>query len=484
MRDRHAGALLDTVIPGQGAGMLYQQVYRRIRDSILAGRLRAGDRLPSTRTYAADAGISRKTAEEAYAQLEAEGYLHRRAGSGSFVAEAPAFRPGHGKSGKPAGRRALSRRGRAIGSARACIEPMTVRAFAGGLPAVDAFPVELWQRLLARRARRLDGGTLCYGDPAGYLPLRESLASYLGTSRGVRCDASQIVIVSSSQQALDLAARLLLDPGDPVWVEDPGYPGAKAALRGAGADLIPVPVDDHGLDVDRGMAMMPDARVACVTPSHQYPLGVTMSLERRMSLLAWARTRGAWIVEDDYDSEFRYESRPLAAIQGLDTAGRVIYVGTFTKVLYPSLRLAYIVLPPDLVTPFVNARTQMDGHVSTFMQGVVADFIDEGHFAAHVRRMRTLYRARRDVFMDVAQRQLGSAIDFPNADAGLRATGIFRSGRNDRDVSRRALKLGVEAPPLSSYYDGRRPRTGLLLGYAALSPDAIRAGVRALARAF
>jgi len=476
------GVLLDDAAIRNDGLPLYQHVYRRIRDAIVAGRLSAGDRLPSTRTFAADADVSRKTAEEAYAQLEAEGYLMRRQGAGSFVADVPSLAK-RGPASRPSGRRSLSRRGRTIGAARTCAEATIVRPFAAGLPAVEAFPVELWQRLVARRARMLDAPALIYGDPAGYLPLREALASYLGNARGVRCDASQIVIVSSSQQALDLASRLLLDAQDEAWVEEPGYHGAKAAMAAAGASLIPVPVDDNGLDVERGIALAPNARIVYVTPTHQYPLGVTMSLERRAALLAWAQRAGAWILEDDYDSEFRYESRPLSAIQGLDTNGRVIYIGTFTKVLFPSLRLAYLVLPPDLVEPFVYARTQIDGHPSTFLQSVVADFITEGHFGAHVRRMRTLYRARRDVFLEAAEKHLGDALDFPTVHAGLRATGIFRVRRKDHEVTERAARHNLDVPPLSNYYLGRADKTGLVMGYAALSPHAIRSAMKTLALA-
>ncbi len=477
------GALLDDLVVREDGLPLYQHVYRRIRDAIIAGRLTAGDRLPSTRTLAADADVSRKTAEEAYAQLEAEGYLERRLGSGSFIADVPNLARRMRVAGaKPSGRRTLSQRGRMIGVETACLEATVVRPFAAGMPAIEAFPVDLWQRLVSRRARKLDASSLIYGDPAGYPPLREALAAYLANARGVRCDASQIVIVSSSQQALDLAARLLLDPGDEAWVEDPGYRGAKAALSSAGATIIPVPVGNGGLDVERGIALAPFARVAYVTPTHQFPTGVTMSPERRVALLEWAKRTGAWILEDDYDSEFRYATRPLSAIQGLDTAGRVIYIGTFTKVLFPSLRLGYLVLPPDLVQPFVNARTQIDGHASTFLQSVVADFITEGHFAAHVRRMRTLYHARRDVFIEAAERHLGRDLEFPTVHAGLRATGIFAKRRDDQEVSQRAARAGLEVPPLSRYYLGRAEKTGLVLGYAALSPQAIRSGVKLLAK--
>lgn len=475
------GPLLDDLQPADDGTPRYRQVYRHIRAAITERRLAAGERLPSTRTLASEAGIARKTVEEAYAQLEAEGYLVRRGGSGSFVADVARSMPApHRNTIKLAGRRTLSKRGRTIAASTACVEPTAVRPFSAGLPALDAFPLELWQRLVARHARNLDARALVYADPAGLPALREAIAAYLGNARGVRCDASQVVIVSSSQQALDLIARLTIDPGDDVWIENPSYPGARAALLGSGARLVPVRVDDDGLDVEHGIELAPDARLAYVTPSHQYPLGTTLSLERRLALLAWARRADAWIIEDDYDSEFRYDGRPVPAIQGLDTAGRVIYVGTFTKVLYPSLRLAYLVLPSDLTQSFVNARAQIDGHAPPFLQGVVAELIAEGHFGAHVRRMRALYRGRRDVFVECAQKYV-PALDFPMLHAGLRATGFFRDGRDDRKVSQNAARRGIDAPPLSRYYLGARTRSGLVLGYAGLPPEEIRRGLRELA---
>lgn len=483
MRKRE-GPLLEGLQPSaEDDAPLYRQVYARIRESIVTGRLRAGDRLPSTRTLADEAALARKTIEEAYRQLEAEGYVVRRAGSGSFVADEVSLFRMRTSAMKLSGRRTLSRRGRGIAATTACVEPTTIRPFAAGLPALDAFPLDLWQRIVARHARRLDASSLVYGDPAGFAPLREAIASYLANARGVRCDASQVLIVSSSQQALDLVARLTIDPGDEVWIENPAYPGARAAMLAAGAALVPVPVDDDGLDVEQAIATAPHARLVYVTPSHQYPLGATLSLERRLALLSWARQTSAWIIEDDYDGEFRYDARPVPAIQGLDDAGRVIYIGTFTKSLYPSLRLAYLVLPPDLVESFVNARTQTDGHPPSFLQGVVAEFLTAGHFGAHIRRMRALYRARRDIFVDAASRHLRGMV-FPAVHAGLRATGHFPDRRDDRVLSARAARLGIDAPPLSRYYAGGRGGSGLVLGYAALDPDAIRAGVRTLARAF
>ena len=451
---------------------LHRQLFAELRTSIAGGTLRGGTRLPSTRDFALERGVSRKTAEEAYAQLEAEGYVERRVGSGTYVCELPLPRR---RTVRMEGRRALSSRGRTAGRSMACVEPREVRAFAAGLPALDHFPIATWQRLVSSHARRLDPGSLVYGDPAGDPALREAVAAYLGAARGVQCEAGQVVIVSSSQEALHLLAHLLLDPGDAAWLEEPGYYGARAALASAGASIVPVPVDDDGLDVAAGVALAPDARVAYVTPSNHYPLGCAMSLDRRLALLAWARRHDAWIVEDDYDGEFRYDGRPLTAIQGLDTAGRVIYAGTFTKSLYPSLRLAYVVLPPDLVAPFVAARTQVDGHPPPFLQRVTADFLRFGHFDAHLKRMRTLYRERRDR----AVRLLSKHVELGAANAGFRVV-AFTSG-DDRDLAERGARAGLELPTLSRLYSGK-PRHGLVLGYMGLAPAALTQSVKALAR--
>jgi GntR family transcriptional regulator / MocR family aminotransferase len=498
-RRTRTGALLADIETGRASPRpLYRQVYQRLRDSILDGRLPAGTRLPSTRTLGADLGISRQTAEEAFAQLDAEGFLRRRVGDGSYVAEIPPEGPEadlgarrRRPAGRPLGDRALSGRGRAMAHAPACDDPVLLRPFRGGLPALDAFPLALWQRLLARVQRQQGHALLAYGEPGGYPPLREAVASYLGAARGVRCAPEQVLILTSSQQALELSARLLLDPGDAAWLEEPGYPGARAALAAAGARLVPVPVDEAGLDVDAGRRRAPRARLAYVTPSHQYPTGATLTLERRLALLGWAATAGAWILEDDYDSEYRYQGRPLAAIQGLDSHSRVLYVGTFSKVLFPSLRLAYLVVPPDLAEAFVTARTLLDGHTALLPQAVLAEFMREGHFAAHVRRMRALYRERRDVLLDAwarerpARLRLGPALAGLHVAAELEAEGSGPGSQENEDerVAKRALRLGVEVVPLSRFSLGAPRRQGLVLGYSGLPPAAIRQGMRGLARA-
>jgi GntR family transcriptional regulator/MocR family aminotransferase len=335
--------------------------------------------------------------------------------------------------------------------------------------------IKRWGQLTARHWGRVSRHLLDYGDPLGFMPLREAIATYLREARAVRCEAGQVMVVSGSQHGLDLATRLLLDPGERAWIEDPGYLGARGALVAAGARVVPVPVDGDGLVVARGMRVAPDARLAYVTPSHQYPLGVTMSLARRLALLQWARTRRAWIVEDDYDSEYRYTGRPLASLQGLDRHGRVIYVGTFSKVLFPALRLGYVVVPPALVDAFAAARGLVDRHPPSVTQAVLAEFIAEGSFARHVRRTRVRYAEQQAALVDAAARKLGGVLEVSPAEAGMHLVGWLPAGADDRGASAAALAAGLEAPPLSSFRLRPARSGGLLLGYAAWPPAELRA---------
>jgi GntR family transcriptional regulator/MocR family aminotransferase len=472
--------------PRPGQGPLHRQLYERLREAILTGLLPARSRLPSTRALAADLGLSRNTVELAFAQLDAEGLLERRVGSGSVVSLPEHARPPHGTS------RASSRRPAPVPSLRARAQrvvgltlpesPTDIRPLTPCMPALDAFPLSLWRRSLQRQGRHLGTRLLTYGEEAGWQPLREAVAAYVGASRGVRCGWRQVLIVSSTQQALDLVSRLLLEEGDAVWLEEPGYLGARAAFTAAGARLVPVPVDDEGLRVDRGLARAPKARLAYVTPSYQYPLGLTMSLPRRLALLEWARASGAWVVEDDYDSEFRYTSRPLAAMQGLDDAGRVLYVGTFNKVMFPALRLAYLVLPEPLVEPFRRAKALADGHTPLLSQSALADFMERGHFTAHLRQMRLLYAERREALLDALRRSAGERLQpVGSVEAGMHVT-VTLSGRGD-DVGlvERAARRGLDTRPLSSHYLGPKRTSGLVLGFSGVAPAALRAAAATLA---
>ena len=469
---------------------LYVQLYEGLRGAILGGHLRAGARLPSTRGLAADLGISRNTVMNAYAQLRAEGYLEGRVGSGTCVSSSLPDDLLQVRSQEDAGYgyrsgRELSRRGVLLSGTQPTVSDYQgrPRAFQPGLPALEEFPSRTWRNLYNKAWRRPPQELLGYGAPAGYRPLREAISDHLGATRAVRCSWEQVIIVTGSQQALDLSARLLLDPEDAAWVENPGYPGARAALTGAGARVVPVPVDGHGLDVSAGEAACPEARLAYVTPSHQYPLGVTMSLPRRLDLLDWAVRSSAWILEDDYDSEYRYSGRPFESLQGLDTDGRVVYVGTFSKVLFPALRLGYLVVPRDLIDAFTAARELSDLHSPSVEQAVLADFITTGHFARHVRRMRALYAKRREALVEAVARDLTGALEVRPAESGLHLVGRLPENADDRAASRLATAHGVEAIPLSWYADGSSRHKGLMLGYAAVSEEEIRKGTSRLAAA-
>ena len=476
---------------------LYRQLYRSLRQAILQNRLLPSARLPSTRALADALDVSRNTVLSAFDQLTAEGYLTSHVGAGTYVSqdlpdELLRVR-GQSHLGATAGGTAsegpdpsrLSGRGQfltdlQLSSFQADERP---RPFRPGLPALDAFPIDTWGRLTSRRWRSLPASTLGYRRSTGYPPLRDAIAAYLQESRGVHCSPEQVIIVSGTQQAITLTAHVLLDPGDRAWVEDPGYPRAKGAFRWAGAQAVPVPLDEEGLDLDAARARRGPARLAYVTPSHQYPLGMTMSLPRRLALLDWAEQSDAWILEDDYDSEYRYEGRPIAALQGLDDANRVIYVGSFSKVLFPALRLGYLVVPEPLVEAFAGAKTLVDRCPPLVPQMVVTDFIEEGHFTRHLRRMRTLYAERQSVLVEALTDRLGDRLDVSSDTAGLHLTALLDDGLDGAGVAAAIEERDLVAPPLSFYASRSLDREGLVLGYAAVDTDTIREGVGRLADA-
>ena len=488
--------MVPIVVRADGGRPLYRQLYDALRAAILDGRLARGHRLPSTRHLAVQLGVSRNTVLGAFDQLLAEGYLEGRVGSGTRVALALPDEAKHAAASGPtaaalaarSGRRGPSRRGLLLAATPVSVaRRLPDRPFRAGVPDLAAFPFDVWSRLWARRWRRPPHALLDYADPAGYLPLREAIAGYLAHARAVRCEPRQVLIVSGSQQALDVAARVLLDPSDQVWVEDPGYGGARGAFIAAGAQVVPVPVTSAGLDVEAGRALAPAARLAYVTPSHQFPLGVAMPLGRRLALLEWARSADAWIVEDDYDSEYRYANRPLAALQGLDDDGRVVYIGSFSKVLFPGLRLGYLVVPKDLVAACAAARALVDRHPPTLDQVVLADFIAEHHFERHLHRMRALYAERQAALVAAAQQHLAGLLEVPPADTGMHLVGWLPGGvpgdGSDRRAAERAWAAGVEVQPLAAYTWGTPVRPGLVLGYAAVGAADIRHGVHHLALA-
>jgi GntR family transcriptional regulator/MocR family aminotransferase len=477
--------LLPIAIDERSSVPIYRQIYGWIRDAILGGTLRPGQRLPSTRSMVGHLKVSRISVLGAYEQLTAEGYLETFAGIGTCVARQlpddalePVSAPSDERSA--AGPRSLSRRGETI--LRAPVESglATFGAFRVSLPALDRFPADIWGKLVARQARSLSRTAMAYGDALGLPAFREAIADYLGASRAVRCDASQILVTTGSQQALQLCAFVLLDPGQRVCVEDPGYPGARNAFAAAGADLLPVPVDEDGLD-PAALPDDPSVRAVYVTPSHQYPLGITMSAARRLALLSWAQSRGAWVVEDDYDSEYRYGNRPIASLQGIDTGERVIYVGTFSKVMFPALRLGYMVIPRDLVPAFAAARDAADIFPATLYQRAMTDFMREGHFGRHIRRMRLHYMERRRLLADLIRSRLPGRLEVIGSEAGLHLVAMLPGGVDDVAVAGAAAKAGLSVIPLSSCHAAKPSRGGLILGYGGLDDAQIREGVDRLA---
>lgn len=472
--------------PQQGTP-LHRQLYDALREAILSGRLVAGTRLPASRRLAAELQIARNTVLDAYDQLIAEGYIESRPGSGTYVSRALPeellqIRAAQTEQPAPATQRHLSKRGALLAATPVTLwrDRTLAYSFRVGQPDTAQFPFGIWTRILQRHWRNATHASLGYGDPAGYGPLRAAIADYLGASRGVRCTADQVIVVSGSQQGLDLATRVLLDPGDQVWHEDPGYIGARGALISAGAQVVPVPIDQEGLAVEVGIERCPQARLAYITPSHQYPLGVTMSLARRLTLLEWAQRSGAWVLEDDYDGEYRYIGRPLPSLQGLDTEQRTVYLGTLSKTMFPALRLGYIVVPPDLVDAFVAAKALADRHAPTIEQAVLADFIAEGHFARHVRRMRQLYDTRRVTLIDTVQRELAGLVELGVAEAGMHVVGYLPESVDDRQVAQGAAKHQLDIAPLSAFAQRPLRRGGVLLGYAALDERTIQEGIRRL----
>lgn len=475
------------------SGALSNQVYTGLRRAILAGELAAGARLPSTRTLAHDLDVSRNTVLLAYDQLLAEGYVEGRTGSGTYVARAlPDVAPASARarkrrtSVKPPALSAYGRRlAGIVAGARSPVEERLPYDFRYGAPTVEEFPHAVWRTLLARHARAATMASMTYGPREGLPELRRAIADYLHRVRAVACDAEHVLVVNGAQQALDLIARVLVDADDTVVLEDPSYIGARSVFHAAGARLVSVPVDDEGLDATRLPRAAARARLAYVTPSHQFPTGVVMSLRRRLALLEWARKGDAWVVEDDYDSEYRYEGRPIEAVQGLDGAGRVIYVGTMSKVLYPALRLGYLVLPPALVEPFRAAKWAVDRHSPTLEQQVLADFIAEGHFERHLRRSRTRHAARRATLLCALEATLGDRVEVIGANTGKHVVVWLRDlpARSVPRLVTEARRDGVGVYSVAPYYATPPPRAGLILGYTPLEESRIAEGIHRLAAA-
>ncbi len=468
--------LKDTDLP------LYRQIYAEIRQAIVSGRVTAGMRLPATRRLAAQLGVARVTVAQAYAQLEAEGLVVSRVGAGTFVAEmlrqviageeTAVFKPTLSDWGQRVASLPVARN--RVGDNRGLID------FGFGRSFPHTFPYDIWRRLLARYLSTDDAMLSRYGSVAGFYPLRQALATYLSQWRGVVCEPEQVVIVSGAQQALDLLARLLLPSGSEVVVETPGYTDAYALFQVHGAHLTALPVDDEGILVDR-LPAASEAKLLFVTPSNQFPRGGTLPLARRLALLQWARRHDALIVEDDYDGELRYDSQPLGALQGLDRDGRVVYLGTFSKVLFPALRLGYVVLPEVLVRPFLQAKSLLDRGAPTLMQAAVADFMAEGHFERHLRQLRQTYGARREVLENALRDQMGDRVSWTAVAAGLHIMLRLQPHEDEAAIMRRAAEAGVVVYPGSVYYVERPSPPAVLLGFSGLNEADIEEGVRRLA---
>ena len=472
---RSRGVLLP---PVRGDRVRRRDLYRELRAAVLEGVLAPGERLPSSRQAAADYGVSRGLVEEVFGQLAVEGFLDRAVGRGTFVAERTAglAAPARGREGR---RRspAPSRRGLALAANAACREPEAPRPFNAGTADTSLFPWKTWQRLHARAARDMGSVAMSCADPRGLPALRTAIARHLAQHRGIRCAAERVVVFSSTQQALHALAVLLLEPGDAVLIEDPGYPGARAAFGLAGAAIVPVPVDDDGLRVEAGIGRAPRARLACVTPPHQYPTGVALSLERRIALLDWAARENAWVVEDDYDGEFRYSGQPLTALFSLDPQARVIYLGTLSKAMFVSLRLAYAVVPETLVEPLANLRTQIDGFTPAPPQLAMSLFMEEGEFASHLRRMRAVYGAKRDALVAGLAPLAARGWTWSDNAAGMHLLVRHRDGAKVRALAgRSALDLAL----LGAYRVAPARDDGLFLRFGGLDPARLRAGVAAL----
>ena len=463
----------------------WRWLYTGLRSAIIDGRLKSGARLPSTRNLAAQYGLARGTVVAAFQQLQAEGFVSSEVSAGTFVVPAPEWEmtsPTKQRSSRQVISRAtIAKRTQSLKTTFVLPASHSIgKAFRGYEPAIDLFPVELWARIAARVYRKAPRSLYGQGDAGGYPPLRRAIAEYVGHSRGVSCSSEQIIVTSGAQQALDLLARVLLDPGDEVWMEDPGYPGASQAFQFAGASVIPIPVDGDGIDVARATKLSPAARVVYVTPANQFPLGTVMSAERRVELLSWAARAGGWIIEDEYDAEYRYSGKPIASLHSLDRSGSVIYVGTFTKMLFNALRIGFIVVPERLVEAFRIARSFMDRHAPTLDQAVLTEFINEGHFGHHVRKMRQVYSDRSQLLTEEANRRLSGLLDVEHSQSGMRTVAWIKTGVTEMVLTQRAKQLGLEVVPLSSYVTKYEQKPALTLGFAGCNASEIKRGVSLL----
>ena len=481
-----AAPLTLTLRPRAPGATLLRWLYDEIRLAIVEGRLPPGTRLPSTRAIARQHGVARGTVVAAFEYLTAEGYMEGSVGSGSYVRNVSALSPAASAVARARSRAAvatpsLSVRGRRLVSNPFPIRlPATTHTFRLDMAALEAFPIKTWSRISARCLRSAVPDLLTHGDAFGYPPLRAAIAQYVGLTRGVLCTPDEVVITSGTQASLDLIARLVLDPGDRVWVEDPCYTAIPALLRALGAEVVGVPVDEAGLDCEAGRRRARAAKLACVTPACHFPLGVTLSLQRRLALLEWSRAAGAWIFEDDYDSQLGFSGRPLAALRGLDRTGCVIYSNSFSKLLFPSLRLGFLIVPPPLLGAVEAARSVLQRFPAVLDQAVLAEFIAGGHMEQHMRRMRDLYTRRHDALVRLAQEELADVLRLSPVTAGLQTVGWLAAGIPELEASRLAVERGIVAVPLSQLTVERAMPPALVLGAADTDIPAIKRGVAQL----
>jgi GntR family transcriptional regulator/MocR family aminotransferase len=473
-----------------GAPAISDQMAEQLRAATLDGTLRPGDRLPSIRELATRLKVARATVDTAYAQLVAEGYLETRIGSGTRIAAqlpqetlSVASRTANPRIAAVSSARPLPAQALRLAGATQMQSPQRQQALAVGVPTEELSPGKAWTRIATRLARTpwKEAG---YAAPHGHAPLREQVAEYVRRMRGIRCEPDQVLITAGTQQGLYLCARVLFSAGDAVWMENPCYQPLMAVAHDAGLKPVPVPVDAKGLDVEAGIALAPKAAGAFVTPSHQFPLGMVMSMERRLALLNWARASGGWIVEDDYDSELRYAGRPFPALQGLDGADEaVVYLGTFSKMLFPGLRLGYMIAPKPLVPAFAGARLLIDRQSASAEQQLLAEFMAGGHYEAHIRRIKFIFAERRRVLLESCRDQLSAYGEMVEGDQGMHAVFQLHDGRDDVALGTTLRSGGIEARPLSPYYNGGDIRHGLILGFGSFQPEAIRNAVRGIGAA-
>jgi GntR family transcriptional regulator/MocR family aminotransferase len=485
---RAEGALLQSIsINRQDSYGLIIQICTHLRELILSGSLKAGGRLPSTRTLASELSVARTTIVECFERLAAEGLIETRVGAGTYVSQALKNERPVVPAQKPVISEKSARLAQSMTSASSRFVPRLVheqRPFTTATPAYDAFPMAQWARLSSKHWREARKDVLGYPEPYGHAALRMAIADHLRVNRGIKCDWRQIFIVAGAQQAFQLIASTLIDPGDKVWFEDPGAIGARNSFVVSGADLVPVRVDDGGLDVDYALEMAPDFRLAFVTPSHQQPLGVNMSLERRIALLAAAQNSGAWIIEDDWDGEFCFSGLPLPTLQSMDQGGRVIYVGSFSKSLFPSLRLGFILAPLALTEHFQTSLEAFLPGVPTAIQAIVSDFIIEGHFATHIRRMRKAYHERYQALYDGVQAHLADFLEIMPTNTGMHTAAFLKRGLKAEKVAKRAAECGLTLTPLGRFCIVPYDRQGFALGFSGFSTPQIETAVRLLKSVF